>query len=76
MRKLKCPQCEVSRFFVKNELKKTCLINVNELLEIIPVHEHDSLEGFDLTVLYCLGCSWVGSPQSLLKGTHKHVHTK
>ncbi len=76
MKKLKCPQCEVNRFFVKNELKETCLVNVNELFEVIPVHEHDSLIGFDLNVLYCLGCSWVGSPKSLRTESHKRVHTR
>lgn len=72
MKNLKCPQCEVHRFFVKNELNETCLVTVNELYEVIPVHENDSLTGFDLTLLYCLGCSWVGSPKSLRSGSHRH----
>ena len=65
MKKLKCPQCDIERFFVKNDQFQTCLVNVTENYEIIPVHETDSLEGFDLTILYCLGCSWQGSPKSL-----------
>jgi len=71
MRNLKCPQCEIERFFVKNVLNENLLVNVNELLEIIPVHPEDSLTGFDLSVIYCLGCSWVGSPKSLRSGRHK-----
>jgi hypothetical protein len=70
MRNLHCPQCEVHRFLVKNELNESVVVTVNELCEIIPVHSADSLEGFDLTVIYCLGCSWHGSPKSLLGGKH------
>ncbi len=65
MRKLKCPQCEAYRFFVKNELKETRLVTVNEKYEVVLVHENESLEGFNLDILYCLGCSWQGSPKSL-----------
>ncbi len=73
MRKLKCPQCEVDRFFVKNESGENCLVNVNEDYEVVAVHSIDSLEGFDLSMLYCLGCSWKGSPRSLKSGSHKRV---
>lgn len=65
MRKLKCPQCEVNRFFVKNESGDNRLVTVNENYEVVAVHSIDSLAGFDLNMLYCLGCSWKGSPQSL-----------
>ena len=71
MRNLKCPQCEIERFFVKNALNENVLVNVNELLEVIPVHPDVSIAGFDLTVIYCLGCSWFGSPKSLKSGRHK-----
>ena len=67
MKNLRCPQCDVHRFFVKNEAKDTVLVTVSENLDIVPVHEGSSLEGFDLTMLYCLGCSWSGSPKSLQK---------
>jgi len=67
MKNLRCPQCDVHRFFVKNEAKESVLVTVTLELEIVPVHEESSLEGFDLTLLYCLGCSWSGSPKSLLK---------
>ena len=71
MRNLKCPQCEIHRFFVKNEKSETVLVTINDQYEVVKVHQDDSLEGFDLTMLYCLGCSWSGSPKSLRKGTHK-----
>jgi hypothetical protein len=72
MRKLKCPQCDIERFFVKNDKLETRLVNVTDNFEIIPVHENESLEGFDLTLLYCLGCSWVGSPKSLKNHKNKY----
>lgn len=70
MRNLHCPQCEVSRFHVKNGLKECIVVTVNERFEILPVHVEQSLVGFDLTVIYCLGCSWQGSPTSLSRGNH------
>lgn len=74
MRKLKCPQCEAHRFFVKNELNETRLVTVNEKYEVILVHENESLEGFNLDLLYCLGCSWKGSPKSLRTDSYKKMH--
>ncbi len=74
MRKLKCPQCEAHRFFVKNELKETRLVTVNEKYEVVLVHENESLEGFNLDILYCLGCSWQGSPKSLRTENYKKMH--
>lgn len=71
MRNLNCPQCEIHRFFVKNEKAETVLVTVDEQWAVVAVHPEDSLEGFDLTMLYCLGCSWKGSPQSLRRGGHK-----
>lgn len=65
MKKLLCPQCKILRFRVRNAAGDSVVVTVNEDYEIIPIHEHESLEGFDLTILYCLGCSWKGSPQSL-----------
>lgn len=65
MKKLKCPQCEVHRFFVKNESGDNRLVTVTENYEVVAVHSIDSLVGFNLNMLYCLGCSWKGSPQSL-----------
>ena len=71
MKKLGCPQCIIHRFFVKNEIGDSIVVIVTDDYEIIPIHEENSLEGFDLTMLYCLGCSWSGSVQSLKNGKHK-----
>ena len=61
-----CPQCKIRRFQVKNDAGQCVVVMVSENNEIIPVHDTESLEGFDLTVLYCLGCSWKGSVKSLI----------
>jgi len=67
MRKLVCPQCKIYRFRVKNDKGESVLVNVMENFEIVPVNDNDSLEGFDLKTIYCLGCSWSGSPKKLNK---------
>ena len=61
-----CPQCKIRRFQVKNDAGQSVVVMVSENNEIIPIHDDESLEGFDLTVLYCLGCSWNGSVKSLI----------
>ena len=61
-----CPQCKIRRFQVKNDAGQSVVAMVSENNEIIPIHDDESLEGFDLTVLYCLGCSWKGSVKSLI----------
>lgn len=67
MRKLVCPQCKIASLYVKNALGERRLVYVMEDGTIVPRHEEESLEGFDLTEVYCLGCSWHGSPKRLLK---------
>lgn len=69
MKKLLCPQCKIQRFRVKNDKGDSVVVTITEKFEIVPIHPEESLEGFDLDVVYCLGCSWKGSPRSL---SHKH----
>lgn len=71
MKNLLCPQCKIHRFQIKSLTGEFLVVTVNELYEIIPINSGDSLDGFDLTIIYCLGCSWSGSPQSLENGSHK-----
>lgn len=61
-----CPQCKIRRFQVKNSNGDFIVVTVNDNNEIIPIHAHESLEGYDLTTVYCLGCSWSGSVKSLI----------
>jgi len=66
MKDLLCPQCKIRRFQVKNLLGDFIVVTVNENFEIIPIHAEESLEGYDLSIVYCLGCSWSGSVKSLI----------
>lgn len=67
MRKLVCPQCKAGVFCIKNEQGERHPVYVSADYEIIPKNPDDSLEGFDLDVVYCLCCSWKGSPRKLVK---------
>lgn len=67
MKFLYCPKCGIRRFQVKKEEGGALLVNVNHAFDILPVREVDSIEGFNLDVLYCLGCSWEGSKEQLRK---------
>lgn len=51
--------------YVKNEKSERRLIYVDDNHNVIPKYLDESLEGFDLTEVYCLGCSWHGSPKRL-----------
>ena len=48
--------------YVKNEQGERLLVYVLENGEVVPKYPEDSMEGFDLTEVFCLGCSWHGSP--------------
>ena len=61
-----CPQCKIRRFRVRNENGDSVVVTVTADNQIVPVHTEESLEGFDLEVLYCLGCSWKGSVKKLI----------
>lgn len=67
MRKLVCPQCKAGIFCVKNEQGERLPVYISTQYEIIPKDPLASLEGFDLSIVYCLCCSWKGSPQKLVK---------
>ena len=67
MKKLLCPQCKIAAMYVKNEQGERLLVYVLENGEVVPKYPEDSMEGFDLTEVFCLGCSWHGSPKRLVK---------
>lgn len=64
MRKLLCPQCKIAGLYVKNEKKERLLVYVSDEGEVVPKNLEENMEGFDLTIIYCLGCSWSGSPKT------------
>lgn len=67
MRKLLCPQCAIAGLFVKNEQGDRLLVYVSIEGEVIPKYPTSDTTGFDFTEVYCLGCSWHGSPKRLVK---------
>lgn len=67
MRKLLCPQCKIAGVYIKNIQGERLLVYISDQGEVIPRNSSDNVEGFDLSVVYCLGCSWSGSPKRLVK---------
>lgn len=67
MRKMVCPQCRVGAFCVMNSQGERLPVYVSDAGEVVPKDPAASLEGYDLTIVYCLCCSWKGSPNKLLK---------
>lgn len=67
MAKLLCPQCKVPSLYVKNDQGRRAPVYVTDQGEVVSKHPEMSLEGFDLTIVYCFGCSWSGSPRKLVK---------
>ncbi|PLX17395.1 MAG: hypothetical protein C0597_07045 [Marinilabiliales bacterium] len=67
MRYMVCPQCGISNFYVLNERGERLNVKVSRELVIICNDKSESLEGFNLNVLYCLGCSWSGPINQLNK---------
>ena len=54
MKKLLCPQCKIAAMYVKNEQGERLLVYVLENGEVVPKYPEDSMEGFDLTEVFCL----------------------
>ena len=68
MKKLLCPQCKIAAMYVKNEQGDRLLVYVLEDGEVVPKYPEDSMEGFDLTEVFCLVCSWHG--ETIDRETH------
>ena len=67
MRKLLCPQCKIAGLYVKNEKKERLLVYVSDEGEVVPRNLEVKFEGSDVSIGYCLGCSWSGAPKKLVK---------
>lgn len=67
MRKLLCPQCKIAGLYVKNGQGERLLVYISDKGEVISRNPEEEMEGFDLSIVYCLGCSWSGSPRRLVK---------
>lgn len=64
---LVCPKCGDRRFRIKNKANETIVVNVTYDKEISPITENEIVENYNLEELFCLGCSWSGSKNMLLK---------
>lgn len=67
MKKKLCPQCKIAAMYVKNEQGERLLVYVTEEGKVVPKDPEHSLEGYDISEVFCLGCSWHGSPRRLVK---------
>lgn len=67
MKKMLCPQCKIAAMYVKNESGERRLVYVTDQTEVIPKNPDETLEGFDVSEVFCLGCSWHGSPKKLVR---------
>lgn len=67
MRKLLCPQCKIAAMYVKNNNNERLLVYVTPEGKVIPKYPQDSTEGFDMSQVFCLGCSWHGNPKRMVK---------
>lgn len=67
MRKLLCPQCKIAGLYVKNRQEERLLVYISDEGEVIPRNPKENMDDFDLSVVYCLGCSWSGSPKKLVR---------
>lgn len=67
MRRQLCPQCKIPNLYVLNEQGERRLVFVTPGYEVVPSREGENLKGFDLSVVYCLGCSWSGSPRRAVR---------
>lgn len=67
MKKMLCPQCKVGIFCVKDAQGNRLPVYVSGEGEIVPKDATASLEGYDLSEVWCLGCSWHGSSKRLVK---------
>ena len=67
MRKLLYPQCKIAVLYGKHESEERLVVYVSDEGEVVPRNLEENMEGFDLTIVYCLGCSWSGSPKRLVR---------
>lgn len=65
MKKKLCPQCKIAALYVKNAAGERRLVYVLQDGSVVCRNEGESLEGFDCSEVFCLGCSWHGSPSRL-----------
>ncbi|EXZ29312.1 hypothetical protein M128_1565 [Bacteroides fragilis str. S6L8] len=53
--------------YVKNDQGERLLVYIAQDGTVVPKYPEIPIEGFDFTEVYCLGCSWHGSPKQLTR---------
>ena len=71
MRKMLCPQCKIGAFYVKNESGERLNVYVTSEAEVITKDTESSRDGFDISEIVGLGCSWSGSHKIAVRLSHK-----
>jgi len=64
---LVCPRCGDRRLFLKNANNERLGVYITHDYEIIPMNSENTINGFDTSIIYCLGCSWKGTMKDLIK---------
>ncbi|MBU3854998.1 MULTISPECIES: hypothetical protein [Bacteroides] len=67
MKKKLCPQCKIPSVYVKNEKGERRLVYVTSDGTVVPKNPEETLDGYDLSEVFCLGCSWHGSPSRMAR---------
>ncbi|MCP9611871.1 hypothetical protein [Coprobacter tertius] len=65
MRKKICPQCKIPSLYIKNTAGERIPVYVTAEGKVISRNGNVLPEGSDTDTVYCMGCSWSGSPQKL-----------
>ena len=67
MRKKLCPKCQIPNFYLKGNGGDIMPVYITSDGVITPKRDGDTLDGYDIDTIYCLGCSWSGSVVALMK---------
>ena len=60
----RCPSVDIPSMYVKNAAGERLLDGGSDG-EVVPKDPTTDLSGFDLTEVFCLGCSWHGRPREM-----------
>ena len=67
MKKKLCPKCQIPNFYLKGSGGDIMPVYITSDGKITPKRDGDTLDGYDVDTIYCLGCSWSGTVTTLLK---------
>ncbi len=67
MKFMVCPKCGIANFYIKNKRGDRLNVKVTRELNIVLQDKTQKLEGYNLDIIHCLGCSWSGTVNKLKK---------